>query len=129
LVGNAGNDYLSGGAGNDIISGGIGSDTVGFDLLVDDATGGNGTDTWTDFSLVQGDKIDITQLLDGTSADATNLSEYVSLNYNAATSTVTLSIDRDGSGGLYNQTALLNLTNQTSVITLEDLIANQQLLF
>ena len=127
LYGNGGNDYLNGGAGNDFITGGLGADTVGFDLLSDDATGGNGVDTWTDFSQSQGDKIDISQLFEGQAVNALNLEKYVNLDYHEGTSTVVLSIDRDGGGNSY--TELLKLTNQTSEITLDDLLQNKNVLF
>ncbi|ANF82382.1 hypothetical protein A3K93_09370 [Acinetobacter sp. NCu2D-2] len=130
LNGGAGDDYLNGGSGNDTITGGLGADTVVFDLLNNtDATGGNGKDTWTDFSLMQGDKIDISELLQGQSVNAHNLDQYISLTYNEAVSTVTLSIDRDGSSGPLISTALIELTNQTSAITLEDLLQNKSILF
>ena len=130
LIGNAGNDYLNGGAGNDIITAGLGADTVGFDLLVAaDNTGGNGLDTWDDFNLAQGDKIDISQLL-GNEVNALNLDQYVTVNFNQSESTVTLSIDRDGtSGTIYNSTEFLRLTNQSSEITLNDLLNNQSIIF
>jgi Ca2+-binding RTX toxin-like protein len=129
MNGGAGNDYLNGGAGNDIITGGPGADTVVFDLLDNaNATGGNGTDTWTDFSLGQGDVIDVSDLLDD-NVTGYNLGDYVSLDYNADAETVTVKIDRDAAGTTYNATDLLILTNQRQEITLEDLLKNQQILF
>ena len=51
-------NLLQGGAGDDILTGGAGADTAIYYLLVNaDATGGNGTDIWTDFSLNEGDAI------------------------------------------------------------------------
>ncbi|WP_407411153.1 beta strand repeat-containing protein, partial [Acinetobacter sp.] len=127
INGGAGDDYLNGGAGDDFITGGLGADTVGFDLLSNDATGGNGVDTWIDFSQSQGDKIDISQLLDGSSANALNLNEFVKVDYDAQSSTVSIKVDRDG--GSDNYTELLKLTNQTSEITLDDLLQNKNILF
>ncbi|MEG1857003.1 MAG: hypothetical protein RR231_16125, partial [Acinetobacter sp.] len=50
--GTASDDILQGGAGDDILTGGDGADTAIYYLLDNaDATGGNGTDTWTDFEL------------------------------------------------------------------------------
>ncbi|WP_298146576.1 Ig-like domain-containing protein, partial [uncultured Acinetobacter sp.] len=127
INGGAGNDYINGGAGNDIITGGAGADTVVFDLLDNaDATGGNGVDTWTDFSLLQGDIIDVSALLGPVRAD--DLADYVELTYDAASKTVAVSIDRDGVGSGTSANVLL-LTNQQSAITLDDLLQNQQILF
>ena len=127
INGGAGNDYINGGAGNDIITGGAGADTVVFDLLNNaDATGGNGVDTWTDFSVLQGDLIDVSALLGPVKAD--DLADYVQLNYDAASKTVAVSIDRDGTGSGASANVLL-LTNQQSAITLDDLLQNQQILF
>jgi Ca2+-binding RTX toxin-like protein len=50
VSGGAGNDFLSGSAGNDLFVGGAGGDTF---------KAGAGTDTVLDFSLLQGDKIDL----------------------------------------------------------------------
>ena len=62
LVGDAGNDSLNGDLGNDTLRGGLGNDTLtggsGIDVFV--FAPGEGTDTITDFSLGQGDKIGLT---------------------------------------------------------------------
>ena len=126
ILGGAGDDYLNGGAGNDIITGGLGADTVAFDLLINDATGGNDVDTWTDFKLSEGDNIDVSELLSGQNANAHNLEEFVNLEFDRENSTVTLSIDRQGNG---DYTELLKLTNQSSAITLEDLLDNKSIWF
>ena len=139
LIGGAGNDYLNGGAGNDTLTGGFGSDTAVFELLSGllnevNATGGNGTDTWTDFHLgdvttdPEADKIDVSDLLDS-SANAGNLDQYIKLDYDETANSMTLAIDRDGSGGLYSPTDLLILNSQNTEFTLQDLINNQQILF
>jgi hypothetical protein len=68
-------------------------DTVVFNLLNSaDATGGNGTDEWTDFNLAQGDKVDISTLLSG--ADASNIANYVTVTADGAGNTI-ISVDRD----------------------------------
>src|SRR5690606_23182231 len=100
-----------------------------YDLLeaTDDA-GGNGIDVWTDFSQAQGDQIDVSALLAGQVVTAENLNDFVSITYDEENSTVTLAIDRDGSSGEFSQTELLKLTNQTSLITFEDLLQNNNIL-
>ncbi|MGE6223688.1 type I secretion C-terminal target domain-containing protein [Aeromonas media] len=81
LSGDAGNDTLYGGTGNDILSGGLGNDIliggIGNDVLRGDA--GSDTFTWlkgdtvagsvakdyvVDFSKSEGDKLDLSDLLD-----------------------------------------------------------------
>ncbi|WP_323905259.1 type I secretion C-terminal target domain-containing protein [Aeromonas caviae] len=81
LSGDAGNDTLYGGTGNDILSGGLGNDILiggaGNDILMGDA--GADTFTWlkgdteagkvakdyiVDFSKSEGDKLDLSDLLD-----------------------------------------------------------------
>jgi Ca2+-binding RTX toxin-like protein len=62
LVGETGNDSLNGGLGNDTLRGGLGNDTLtggsGSDVFV--FAPGDGTDTITDLSLGEGDKIGLT---------------------------------------------------------------------
>jgi Ca2+-binding RTX toxin-like protein len=67
LVGGAGNDTLVGGAGNDVLVGGAGTDTLTggrgadrFTFVVGDLSAAPAsTDTITDFSRSEGDKIDL----------------------------------------------------------------------
>ena len=134
LNGGVGNDQLYGGAGNDSIIGGSGSDTLFLNLLNNaDARGGNGLDTWSDFKVgnvstdTQADKIQISELIPN--ANAGNIDQYLFVRYNDATDTVTLSIDRSGSGSAANAVDFLNLTNQAVGVTLAELLANQQMLF
>ncbi|MBH8386650.1 type I secretion C-terminal target domain-containing protein, partial [Acinetobacter baumannii] len=122
LNGGEGNDLLEGGAGNDTLTGGIGADTAIFKILAgfgNDATGGNGVDTWSDFNISQGDKINISELIIGP-ASKENLNQFVS--FEKSGSTVTLSLDRDGNDINYSATKLLILNNQTNVNSLNDLI-------
>jgi hypothetical protein len=133
LNGGAGNDLLEGGKGNDILIGGAGSDTAVYRLLLsNDATGGNGTDTWKDFHKgnlttdTEADKIDIRELLDST-ANMGNISQYVFTTYDSVNNKTVVQIDRDGSGGTYVKTDLLILENVNT--TLEELLQNHQLIF
>ncbi|MEQ1202190.1 type I secretion C-terminal target domain-containing protein, partial [Acinetobacter nosocomialis] len=122
LNGLAGDDWLEGGAGNDTLNGGIGADTAIFKILEglgNDATGGNGIDTWSDFTVSQGDKINISDLIIG-QASKENLNQFVS--FEKSGSTVTLSLDRDGNDVNYSATKLLILNNQTNINSLNDLI-------
>ncbi|PWB29585.1 large adhesive protein, partial [Pseudomonas sp. SDI] len=89
LFGQGGNDYLDGGRGNDILLGGTGNDTLlggeGNDILIggkgdDTLTGGSGADTFVwkagdtgkdvikDFNPTAGDRLDLSDLLQGEKA-------------------------------------------------------------
>jgi hypothetical protein len=121
-----GNDLISGTSGNDVYTTGTGADTVIFNLLnATDSTGGNGSDTWSDFNKVEGDKIDISTLLSGQSVNNTNIGQYVTATQVGADTVI--SIDRDGSGISYNSTEILTLKNTTT--TIDELLQNSQILF
>ncbi|WP_218950896.1 beta strand repeat-containing protein [Pseudomonas bijieensis] len=70
LIGNAGRNVLDGGAGNDILSGGQGTDSLtggdGSDRFVfntlSDLGIGSTRDTISDFSSLQGDKLDLSKI-------------------------------------------------------------------
>ncbi|ENU07708.1 BapA/Bap/LapF family large adhesin, partial [Acinetobacter calcoaceticus] len=132
-------------AANDTFALGNGSDTLIYNTLtaasVTDATGGNttggGVDIWTDFHVGntatddQADKIDLSNLLIGSQSNLT-IGQYVSVSYDAGTQTATISVDRDGGvliEGTYTETPLLQLTNLTGPVTLNDLINNGQIIF
>ncbi|OTL22036.1 flagellar protein [Acinetobacter pittii] len=131
-------------AANDTFALGNGSDTLIYNTLtaasVTDATGGNttgGVDVWTDFHVGdtatddQADKIDLSNLLIGSQTNLT-IGQYVTVSYDAGTQTATISVDRDGGlliEGTYTETPLLQLTNLTGSVTLNDLINNGQIIF
>lgn len=131
---------ITGTVGADVVHGTVYEDTLIYNLLDSaDATGGNGMDTWVDFSITQGDKIDVSALLDSSttySADPSNtnyIGHYISVdhvtNAQGGTDTV-ISIDRDGdalTATNYSATELLTLKNTDT--TLEQLLNNHQLLY
>jgi len=100
---------------------GHGSDTVIFNLLDNnDATGGNGHNNhWTDFSVSDGDHIDISHLLSDWSGKSEDLGQYLSIEHTASGDTV-VSIDRDGEGSKYQPTQLITLDGVQP--TLEELL-------
>ncbi|HIE4432987.1 Ig-like domain-containing protein [Burkholderia multivorans] len=156
LRGGAGNDTLNGGNGNDILIGGAGDDTLtggaGTDVFLwevvtpADNTGGNGHDVITDFQLASGptdtggDKIDLSKLLVGYTADADGPAHYVDgvptidsgdtigqyLNVTNVGSDTVISIDRDGAGTAFGSETLVTLNNVTT--NLETLLANHQII-
>ncbi|CZV20699.1 TPA: BapA/Bap/LapF family large adhesin [Enterobacter hormaechei] len=110
---------------NDVISGTAYGDTLIYQVLnntAGNATAGNSTgDHWTNFSLTQGDKIDIGDLLVGWNGSASTLGNYVSVSQSG--NNTVISIDRDGTGAAYTKSALVTLDN---VQTTYDELVNQQ---
>ncbi|HDC4319811.1 BapA prefix-like domain-containing protein [Enterobacter cloacae subsp. cloacae] len=113
---------------NDVITGTAYGDTLIYQVL--NSTAGNATagnvsstagDHWTNFSLAQGDKIDIGDLLVGWNGSASTLGNYLHVT-NSNGSTV-IAIDRDGTGSTYTNTTLVTLDN---VQTTYDELVNQQ---
>ena len=104
ISGDAGTDTLIGGLGNDILTGGDGADI--FKWTADDiniASGAPFSDTITDFSITEGDKLDLSDVLTG---DTTTLSNY--LDVQASGSNVVVSVYADGvSGGTADMTIVL----------------------
>lgn len=113
---------------NDVITGTAYGDTLIYQVL--NSTAGNATagnvsstagDHWTNFSLAQGDKIDIGDLLVGWNGSTSTLGNYLHVT-NSNGSTV-IAIDRDGTGSTYTNTTLVTLDN---VQTTYDELVNQQ---
>ncbi|MEZ3500634.1 Ig-like domain-containing protein [Pantoea sp. KPR_PJ] len=119
LIGTADADTLISSAYDDTLTTGAGSDTLVYHLLNSaDAVGGNGQDTWTDFSVADGDKVDISDLLIGWN-DSSNVNDFVKVDHTADGNTV-LSIDRDGTGTAYSSTQLITLEGVN--VSLEELL-------
>ncbi len=141
LIGGAGKDTLTGGGGNDILVGGDGNDTLtggnGNDVLrggggIDQLVGGAGSDTF-DYNLITdnggtgetiagfvkgagGDKLDISDLLDGLPGyDGTNAFSggYVQFADSGTGNTI-VKVDSDGGGDSYQ-----TLVTITSVLLTE----------
>ena len=114
-------DTTSSSAYDDTYTLGGGGDTVVFNLLDShDASGGNGHNNhWTDFSVSDGDHIDISKLLTDWSGKSEDLGQYLSIEHTASGDTV-VSIDRDGAGAQYQSTQLITLDGVQP--TLEELL-------
>ena len=113
---------------NDVITGTAYGDTLIYQVLnnaAGNATAGNISSTagdhWTNFSLAQGDKIDIGDLLVGWNGSASTLGNYVSVSQSGGNTVI--SIDRDGTGAAYTKSTLVTLDN---VQTTYDELVNQQ---
>ncbi|MCO8103879.1 type I secretion C-terminal target domain-containing protein [Acinetobacter indicus] len=136
MLGGAGDDILYGGAGNDTFVGGLGSDTAVYDVLVAaDATAGNGTDTWNDFTVgkiganVNADKIEFSQgffqgLLDVNQGD---IGQYIKVE--DVNGTATVKVDRDGAAGAHDWANLLVLEGHKAAdVNLQTLLDNHQII-
>ncbi|MCA4890091.1 Ig-like domain-containing protein [Escherichia whittamii] len=149
LTGSTGDNQLEGRGGNDTINiGNGGHDTLLYKLLnASDATGGNGSDLVNGFTVgtwegtADTDRIDIRELLQGSSyagngkasyvngvatldAQAGNIGDFVKVTQSGSDTIV--QIDRDGTGGNF---ATANVVTLTGVHTdLATLLANHQLM-
>ena len=118
--GGHGDDILSGGSEDDHLEGGAGSDVLSGDGGKDKMFGGEGADTFVffadtafnetdeiwDFSLAQGDKIDLSDLLQNFDASTDSLSDFVSLTQSGWKHAL-LSVDIDGGGDNFQAVALV----------------------
>ncbi|WP_228727474.1 type I secretion C-terminal target domain-containing protein [Klebsiella sp. RHBSTW-00215] len=119
ITGSINGDDIHSTAYNDTFTMGVGADTVVYNLLADDNTGGNGSDTWKDFSVAQGDHIDVSALLVGWDGNSSSLGNYVTLSYVGSNTVV--SIDRDGGAGNHQSTTLITLEG-VHINTLNELL-------
>ncbi|WP_184681658.1 DUF5801 repeats-in-toxin domain-containing protein, partial [Pseudomonas fluvialis] len=139
LSGGGGNDVLLGGTGNDLLNGGTGKDTYVW------KAGESGTDTVTNFtrdyaSVAEGDRIDLSELLDsdvtggvnGGPAELGNLLSYLNITTQApgsgtASVDTVIKVDASGDGNFAtpDQTVVLqdvNLFDQYGTLDAGELI-------
>jgi Ca2+-binding RTX toxin-like protein len=128
--GGAGNDTLRGGLGNDVLFGGDGNDALygqggynnilfggsGADAFVFDTLSAGAYSTIKDFSVVDGDKIDVRGLLTG--FDPAHISYFVRFTLDG--NNTAMSIDADGAvgGHVFTSVATLEGVRGLSVINL-----------
>lgn len=113
LIGGTGDDYLYGGSGADIF---VFSANMNFDLNGDY---GNGVDKIADFSLNQGDKINLSALFES-SVTLDNLAHYVSFE-RLDGNTVGVKIDRDGAGDAFDKTLIAEIYTNSATNLLTNL--------
>ena len=99
LLGTDGDDILMGGSGSNTLTGGGGGDT-----FVIDASKLSGTihDMITDYNFTDGDKVDLSELLNGLPSNTTSLADHVSVTQTGSqvgTNTYSLNVDTDGAAG------------------------------
>ncbi|TCM60881.1 putative secreted protein (type I secretion substrate), partial [Acinetobacter calcoaceticus] len=124
-------DQATGSVANDSFTMGASADTVIYNVLdnsIANAGGnaGNGVDKWTDFNASEGDKIDISKLLDGNQT-ADNIHDYVSYEDGM------LKIDRNGqadySGQPEGKSNYVDLISINTDKTLDELLNNNNIVW
>ena len=100
LYGGAGNDTLAGGDGKDYLWGGAGADTFGF------THSDSVRDIIQDFSLADGDVLNITDILSGYNDAFDDINDFVILNVKSA-SRSDLVVNRDGAGNDWEYVATI----------------------
>lgn len=137
IRGGAGNDTISSGNGNDILYGDAGTDTLtggaNADTFIFEAlTALSASDTITDFSTAQVDKLNVSDILDLYNPLTDLISDFVRITDNGTHSF--LSVDADGGANSFTQIAQLSsVTNIATGATategeLQTLIANGMLI-
>ncbi len=131
LTGNAGVNALNGGGGNDVLYGNGGADML---------TGGAGSDTFifkaetafgspatvTDFNTAQGDRLDISDILEDFDPLTQVIGDYIQMTNSGSNTSV--SIDRDGAATTYGWeqiatlNGVINLTDEAVLINNGNLI-------
>jgi Ca2+-binding RTX toxin-like protein len=123
IRGNIGNNTLWGGGGSDILYATGGSDTLygedGADTFAF-TTGDTTADVIADFNTAQGDKIDLSDLLQGYDPLTDIITEFVEFTANGADSVI--KVDADGGANNFVQIAILN--NVTGLTDEEALVAS-----
>jgi len=109
LDGGAGNDILWGGSGNDVLWGGAGADTFLF------TSAEHGVDTIKDFSLAQGDVLDISNILTGFDPLTDSLSDYVNISQSGGNTIV--KVDATGSGNFQTIAILEGVSVDLNALT------------
>jgi len=109
LDGGAGNDILWGGSGNDVLWGGTGADTFLF------TSAEHGVDTIKDFSLAQGDVLDISNILTGFDPLTDSLSDYVNISQSGGNTIV--KVDATGSGNFQTIAILEGVSVDLNALT------------
>ncbi len=129
LFGAAGNDTLYGGDGDDILIASDGIDSLyggsGIDTFLFNATN-TSSDTIADFSLAQGDKIDVSDILQGYDPLTDAIEDWVQITTSGSNSL--LKVDVDGGANSFVQiatiTGVTGLTDEAALVTNGNLIVS-----
>ncbi|UTW13609.1 retention module-containing protein [Marinobacterium rhizophilum] len=116
-------DELIGGAGNDILTGNGGSDIFVWNDGDEGTQAAPAVDTVTDFSIAEGDVLNLADLLqgehDGSGVDADNLDQFLSFAWDGANTTVSIAHDALNSADV-TQKIVLQGVDLTAGGTLND---------
>ncbi len=121
LNGGTGDDVIFGQEGNDVLNGGDGADTLyggsGADIFVFDSL--NGVDSVRDFSVEDGDALDLSSLLTGFDDTADAITDFLRITDNGGNSVV--EVDTDGAGANWQQVASIDdvtgLTDEAALLS------------
>lgn len=112
IYGMDGDDVLYGGSGIDFLYGGDGADTFGFDDI-------NDTDHIQDFSIAEGDMLDISDLLVGYDPVTDAIGDFVAVTSDGHDTII--SVDTDGGADNFVQIAIMHgVSGLSDVDTLEN---------
>ena len=138
ITGTSGDDTIIASSGDDTMTTGNGHDTLIYNVLdAADAKAGYGITTWTDFSLGDTDSTSSSynsnadtiqfssDFFTGLLSDNSNIDSYIKVE--TVNGTTTLSVDRDGAANGTSYQDLLVIENQTTNVTLDDLLNNNQI--
>ncbi|ANF81393.1 hypothetical protein A3K93_03745 [Acinetobacter sp. NCu2D-2] len=133
-VGSADKEYVVSKDQNETFEFGNGADTLIYKVLDNtDNAAGNGFDTWSDFHVAinqsdaNADIIDLRDILSD-KATNTNIGDYIALGKDDKGNTI-ISIDRDGKEAQFQSVDLVNIGIQSTDLTLQQLLDNNQILF
>ena len=118
IFGQEGNDKITGGSGNDTLYGGSGAD----DFIFEATTALNGVDTIRDFSIAQGDALDLSSMLTAFDPLQDSINDFVFATTVGGDTVV--KVDVTGSGNFAGAQTVAILQGVTGVTNVEDLLSN-----
>lgn len=128
IFGGLGIDRIDGGTGNDTINGGVGADILrggrNADAFVFDTTS-DARDTISDFSVLEGDVLELSGLLENYDAVTSAIADFVRITDNGVFSTV--SIDKNGADGGASWVQIARLNGVTGLTDEAALLASGNL--
>jgi len=116
IFGQEGNDWIYGGAGADVLYGGSGADTFAYKAVSE------GGDHVKDFSVSQGDKLDLSELLSGIGYDPVTSAIHNFVFTTDTSAGTVVKVDVTGTGNAASAQAIATLDGVHGV-SLNDLIA------
>jgi Ca2+-binding RTX toxin-like protein len=131
ITGSKGNDTIDSGGGNDRLAGGLGNDTLiggtGADTFAFAEHGPDNVDTILDYSLGEGDRIDLSALLDALHGNGNHHNDVDLVKLEQSGTGVTVSVDADGSGAWSEVAVLQGYAGSHVLVQMEQNAAVQQL--